>query len=81
MAGQCISGHDKKVLARVDLEDCQKACVDEKSFQCMSIDYNTNNRYCYMQEVDRSKVALRVCSGFKYIERDCDGGYTRVYML
>ena len=57
----------------MDLEDCKAACEEEESYDCASIDYNTNNRYCYLQAVDRTTHVLSVCSGFKYLERDCDG--------
>jgi hypothetical protein len=40
-------------MTKIELEDCQKACLQQDTFHCRSIDYNRAAKTCYLQSVTR----------------------------
>ena len=48
----CIKGHNNKAASTPSIEDCIELCQDEKSFQCVSIDYNPTGKNCQLSTLN-----------------------------
>jgi hypothetical protein len=61
-----------RVLEVADEESCIRACLEETSFECRSVDFNTTSNYCYinMESADRTTAILSKSSTFKHYERN-----------
>ena len=71
--GKSISGLNKKTLNNMDVDDCKKACEDTDTYKCMSFDYRTTTRTCWLQAVDRFSARLSTYTTYQYYERSCQG--------
>ena len=49
------------------MSTCQAEC--DKDSRCKSVDYETADKQCYLNSVDRSSVALSDCPDDFYSER------------
>ena len=73
MSGKAIAGQDKRAIASTTEELCKKACEDEDSFDCRSVDFYVSTGKCYLQEADRHSARLGSYANYIYMERDCSG--------
>lgn len=68
-----ISGLDKKTLNNFNVDDCKKACENEKGFKCKSFDYLPAYKRCYLQEANRRSSVLKASASYYYYEIDYEG--------
>lgn len=75
-----ISGYDSKTLYTSDINECKKACEDERDFHCVSFDFYCASERCYLSPVNRyENIKLSTHTDYDYYERDCYGKCTLNY--
>ena len=70
-----ISGNDRKTISASSVEECKAMCEEECSFHCMSFDYISSSRTCYLQMVSRYTHVLSSHTSYDYYERNCFSEY------
>lgn len=71
--GYVVDSQDLKHLTHVNVDECKKACEEEKTFNCFSFDYRESTDECWLQRVDRFSIRIRSSAPFTYYERSCRG--------
>lgn len=56
-ANKALSGHNTKTLTGKSVEECKKACSNEKGFQCKSFDYHKNKNICDLSDTSAKDVS------------------------
>ena len=70
----CIKGHNNKAASTPSIEDCIKLCQDEKTFQCVSVDYYPAGKSCQLSTMNKDSAgscytAPCYYSGWLYAEQ------------
>ena len=67
-------GNEAATLTDKTLDGCKAACESYTNFECISIEFNINNKYCYLQKVNRYTHRLTVSdTNYVYADLNCDG--------
>jgi len=77
----CIVDRNDKVEAAFSLDVCKELCKDEKSFKCVSVDYNPSRKTCHLSRWNSYSATSHFStpcylSGWKYVEFDQFPGWT-----
>jgi len=51
VTGTFIAMHNAKEIKGITVEQCKAACEQEKTFKCVSVDYNVKNPRCYLSKM------------------------------
>ena len=70
VVGTYLSGHNDKEF-KGTVQECFKACAEEKSFVCKSFDYVKSGRYCNLSKVARGGpgVSMGRSTDYSYYQR------------
>ncbi|CAD5114143.1 DgyrCDS3288, partial [Dimorphilus gyrociliatus] len=68
-----LVSNDRSTLARQTEESCVKACREDDVYNCSSVDFNTANKYCYLNKgnKDTKPASFRYADGWVYYQRLC----------
>ena len=55
-------------------DECKKQCEEDQTINCVSFDYLTTTKKCYLALNDRTDGKLIDTADYEYHERFCDSG-------
>ena len=66
-----IYGYDNRVVVEVELDECKQCCEEESEFNCLSVDYMSSERFCFLSAETKYTVpdSYKAASGMVYSMR------------
>ena len=68
-----VGGAIKRTIGSTTIEECKKACEEDTTFQCTSVNFYKAAKTCYLKDTDRYTTRLTASTLYDYYERNCRG--------